>query len=129
MFGYQTLGFGSGSHPAWNLEEIIRGLSLDTNLKLCLDAGEGDSYTSGQSWLDLAGSGYDFFLGQDGSSDSTDPTFNGVANTMTSSEYWSFDGGDYFTYDTTNETWMENLHKAGALLILVLCGIQGHQQG
>lgn len=94
--------------------EIITGLNLTSGLKLVLDAGDASSYTSGQSWLDLAGSGYDFFRGDDGSATSTDPTFNGSAGGLSSSEYFSFDGGDYFTYDSSNETWMEDMHKAGA---------------
>jgi hypothetical protein len=98
-----------------NMLTAIQRLTLTTNLKLCLDVGVAASYTSGQSWRDLAGSGYDFFRGADGSATSTDPTFNGVAGGQSASEYWSFDGGDYFTYDTTNEAWMQTLHKDNAV--------------
>jgi len=94
-------------------------LGLDTNLKLCLDAGSSDSYSSGQKWLDLTSNGYDFFLGATGSATTDDPTHNGTPGNLSSSEYWSFDGGDYFRYDTTNETWMENIHKNNALFSLV----------
>jgi len=97
-----------------NLFEIFVNNSLDTNLKCCLDVGAAASYTSGQKWLDLAGSGYDFFRGVDVSASTDDPTFNGSAGGLSSAEYWSFDGGDYFQYDTSNETFMENLHKNGA---------------
>lgn len=92
----------------------INTLSLSSGLTLCLDAGDASSYTSGQKWLDLAGSGYDFYRGVDNSSSTDDPTFNGSAGGLTSSEYWSFDGGDFFTYDTTNESWMNGLHKSTA---------------
>lgn len=91
---------------------IIKGLGLAANLKLCLDARDPASYVSGQSWLDRAGGGYDFFLGADGSATATDPTFTGTAGSL--SAYWAFDGGDYFTYDTTNEAWMQNIHKDNA---------------
>ena len=93
----------------------IVALGLGTNLKLCLDAGSASSYDgSSQSWLDLAGSGYDFFRGADGSAASDDPTFNGTSGNLTSGEYFSFDGGDYFNYDSAVETWMSNLHQNSA---------------
>lgn len=97
---------------------IIRRLGLATNCKLVLDAGEASSYTSGQSWLDLSGNGYDFFLGSTSGAAANDPTFTGTAGQRTSGEYWSFDGGDFFRYDTTNETWMENIHKDNAIFTL-----------
>lgn len=103
------------------LYQIISGLSLTTNLKLCLDAGDSASYNSSvQSirWLDTSGLGYDFFRGATSSAEATDPTFNGTAGGLSSAEFWSFDGGDYFTYDTTNETWMNNLHKDSAIYTL-----------
>ncbi len=103
------------------LYQIINGLGLTTNLELCLDAGDSASYNSSVQtvrWLDTGGLGYDFFRGATSSSEATDPTFNGTAGGLSSSEFWSFDGGDYFTYDTTNETWMNNLHKDNAIYTL-----------
>lgn len=91
--------------------QAITTAGLTSNLQLCLDAGDPLSYTSGQSWLDRSGNGYDFFLGADGSGTATDPTFVSAGRLS----YWTFDGGDYFTYDTTNETWMQNLHKNNAV--------------
>jgi hypothetical protein len=108
--------------PTWRgapMLYTVRKLGLTANLRLCLDAGDDASYASGQPWLDTSGNGYDFFRGADGSATGTDPTFNGTAGGRSSSEYWSFDGGDYFTYDTTNETWMQNLHKDSALFTIV----------
>lgn len=104
--------------PRADMLTVIRKLGLSTGLKLCLDAGDGASYASGQSWLDLSGNGYDFFRGADGSATATDPTFNGTAGRRSSGEYWSFDGGDYFTYDSANETWMQNIHKDNAKFTL-----------
>lgn len=93
---------------------IVRKLGLTPSLKLCLDAGDGASYTSGQSWLDLSGGGYDFFLGADGAATGTDPTFNGTPGNLSSAEYFSSDGGDRFTYNAANETWINNIHKDNA---------------
>jgi len=95
--------------------EAINGLGLQSGLKLCLDAGDAASYTSGQSWLDRSGNGYDFFRGTTSASQATDPTFNGTAGGQSASEYWSFDGGDYFTYDSSNEAWMDNMNKNNAI--------------
>lgn len=96
---------------------IAHRCGLMSNLQLCLDAGEKASYSgSGQSFLDIAGGGYDFFRGADGTATTDDPTFNGTAGGLSSGEYWSFDGGDYFRYDTSNETWMANYHKDNATL-------------
>lgn len=97
------------------LSTTISQLGLDGNLKLCLDAAHSQSYASGQKWLDLSGNGTDFFLGADDSATATDPTFHGSAGRLSRNEYFSHDGGDYFAYDAANETWMENLHKDGAV--------------
>jgi hypothetical protein len=110
------------------LYQIIDGLGLTTNLKLCLDSGDSASYDPSvqtSKWLDTSGNGYDFFRGATGSSEASDPTFNGTAGGLSSSEYWSFDGGDRFTYDAINETWMNNLHKNNAKFSYVIaCNLQ-----
>lgn len=113
---------GPERHKYWyknSLLSIIQRLGVSTNLVLCLDAGDSSSYTSGQSWLDRSGNGYDFFLGADGSATATDPTFTGSAGGLTSGEYFALDGGDYFKYDSANETWMTNIHKDNALFTLL----------
>lgn len=110
QFGIATPPF----KPRSTMLADLTALSLTTNLKLVLDAGDSASYSSGQKWLDRSGGGYDFFLGADGSATATDPTFHGSVGGQSDDEYWTFDGGDYFTYDTTNETWMDNLHKDNA---------------
>lgn len=109
--------------PTWrgaDMMYVVKKLGLTGGLKLCLDAGDAASYTSGQSWLDRSGNGYDFFLGADGSATATDPAFNGTAGGRSASEYFSVDGGDYFRYDTTNETWMQNIHKDNANFTILL---------
>lgn len=89
-------------------------------MRLCLDAGDINSVPSStnQKWLDLSGGGYDFFRGTSGSSEGTDPTFSGTPGAL-STEHYSFDGGDYFTYDTTTENWMQSMGKSGTLITLV----------
>ncbi len=103
--------------PRASMISVVRRLGLSGGLKLCLDAGDNASYDAAvqtDKWLDTSGGGYDFFRGSGTGTDAADPTFNGTAGRRTSGEYWSFDGGDYFTYDTTNEGWMQNLHKDNA---------------
>ena len=92
------------------LMQAITAAGLTTNLQVCLDAGDPASYPgSGTKWLDVSGNGYDFFLGTDGTTSA--PTFVGVGR----QSYWSFNGSTFFRYDTTNETWMQNLHKNNAI--------------
>lgn len=95
--------------------DVVKHLGLPSP-KLCLDAGDINSVASGSQtkWLDVSGNGYDFFRGTDATSQATDPTFNGTPGGQGSSEFYGFDGGDFFTYDSANETWMNNLHKDGA---------------
>ena len=104
------------------LYQIINGLGLTTNLKLCLDAGDAASYdpaVQNTKWLDTSGNGFDFFRGTSTGGDSAEPTFNGSAGGLSSNEYFSFDGADYFTYDTTTEAWMNTLHKDGAICTIL----------
>lgn len=102
--------------PPGTMLSAIQRLGLASGLKLCLDAGDINSVASGSQakWLDTSGNGYDFFRGTDASSQSSDPTYNGTPGAQSSAEYYSFDGADYFTYDSANETWMNNIHKDGA---------------
>ncbi len=104
-----------GGKPS--LFQTLQSLGLTNGLQFCLDAGDPASYPgNGQSWLDRSGNGQDFFLGADGSATSTDPTFVPLGR----NSYFSFDGGDYFTYDTTNETWMNAMHKDNAAWTIVV---------
>ena len=49
------VGFGARANVSnKTLLEIIQDLSLATNLELCLDAGDGNSYTTGTKWLDVS---------------------------------------------------------------------------
>jgi hypothetical protein len=96
-----------------SLSTILKQQGLFEGLKLCLDAGDRDSYPgSGPEWHDTSGNGYRFLLGSNVGGRA--PEFHGNAGKLSSSEYWSFDGAGKFTYDGVNESWMQNLHKAGA---------------
>ena len=97
------------------LMEAITAAGLTTNLQVCLDAGDPASYPgNGTKWLDTSGNGYDFFLGTDGTTSA--PTFVGVGR----QSYWSFNGSTFFRYDTTNEAWMQTLHKNNAVYSAVV---------
>lgn len=101
------------------LLEMITETGLTSNLVLCLDAGDSASYSgSGQTWTDVSGNSNSFFRGSSSSSQSSDPTFNGSAGAKTSSEYFSFDGGDYFT-ETTSHTFADLWHKNNGVFTLV----------
>jgi hypothetical protein len=100
--------------------DVIQRQGLTTNLKLCLDAADGNSLPAASTkWLDTSGNGYDFFLGTTGGADATDPTITGSQDGRSSGEYLSHDTADFMRYDTTNETWMQNLHKDNAIFTLV----------
>lgn len=59
--------------PSTTLESGL----VENNLQLHLDANDASSYPGGgQIWYDLTDNNYDFYLGQTGSEESTDPTFN-----------------------------------------------------
>lgn len=107
---------------------IAKKLGLAANLRLCLDSGDAASLPAASTkWLDLSGNGYDFNFG----ATTAAPTINGAAGARSSSEYLSFDGGDSLDYDTTNEAWMETIHKAGATFTFVVWAylISGLNQG
>lgn len=126
------LGSPFAYQPGTMLSAIER-LGLTSGLQICLDASDINSYSgAGQSWLDTSGNAYDFFRGTTSASQSTDPTFNGSAGAQSSSEYWSFDGGDFFTLNQSNPAWVNNIHKNNAAVTLaawVYPGSLGADQG
>ncbi len=112
--------FSDTLYPNSNLIEILRTLTLDTNLRICLDAGDSRSYDgSSQLWKDRSGGGYDFNRGTTTSSETSDPTFNGIVGRQSVGEYFSVDGGDWFTLGQANPSWVDSFHKAGAKLTIV----------
>lgn len=110
----------AGYRPGDPFNRVIQYLGLSSGLKLCLDSGDIASWPgSGQKWLDTSGGGNDFFLGLTGSSASDDPTFTGTAGRLSANEYWAMDTNDIFTYDTTNTSWMTNIHSNGAIFTIL----------
>lgn len=109
MFGLRNMPSGSED----NLQKWITDAGLTA--AQTFDFGSAQCYPgTGQKIFDLSGNGYDCFLGADGSSGTDDPTFVGTAGGLSSGEYFSFDGGDFFKYDTTNESEFNGLHKNNA---------------
>lgn len=102
---------GRSGNPS--LKQALDSRGLSSAAKMILDAGDSASYSSGQTWADRSGGGYNVFLGTTSASEASDPTFNGVAGRLSSFEYFSSDGGDVFTLNQTNPTWANNLHKDG----------------
>jgi hypothetical protein len=107
--------------PNKSFRAIIDDLGLSTGLQLCLDAGDIASYPgSGQTWTDRSSSSSHFLVGATAGAEASDPTFNGIAGNLTESEFWSFDGGDWFTVATAaNPAWIESFHKAGARFTVI----------
>lgn len=101
---------GSSSQPS--VAAILATLGLTTGNKLCLDAGDINSYASGQTWKDTSGNGSDFYRGSGSGSDSADPTFQGTPGNLSANEYFSVDGSDEFTFIGANPSWVNNMHKA-----------------
>lgn len=115
LMGAHITGINSGS----SMREIINALGLTSGLKMLLDAGDLNSYSgSGQTWTDLCGN-YSFNRGSGSGSDAADPTFNGTAGKQSSGEYFGFDGGDYFTKSSVNDTFLNSIRKNNALFTIV----------
>jgi hypothetical protein len=85
-----------GADPT--LSFILLSLALQAANVACLDIGDEESYPgTGQTISDTSGEGNDFVLGSTSASQTTDPTFHGVAGDLSEEEYLSFDGGDGIT--------------------------------
>jgi hypothetical protein len=97
------------------LQSILTSQSLTTNLKLVLDAGDSASYSPSQTFADRSGGGFDFRLGETANSESSDPFFAGTVGQRGATEYFSFDGGDWFLPSTgSNAAWMNAIGTSGA---------------
>lgn len=99
----------STSKPRNDLQTVLAALGLPA--RICVDAGDEASYTTGQTWNDRAGSGLGFFLGTTASVAADDPTFTGVAGRRSDGDYFSFDGADTFLLPTPLPAWLQNFHK------------------
>lgn len=114
------MGLYAGVAEEARVLPTLTGFKRPRVVTLCLDARDGVSAPgSGQKWLDISGNGYDFFRGPDGTATAADPTHAGTPGVMTAAEKWTFDGGDYFVYDSANEAWMNAVHQNNALFGLL----------
>ena len=113
-------GISGGTHDG-TFQGIIESLSLQTNLKMALDAGDSSSYSSGTKWLDTSGNGFDAFLGIDAGT-SGDTTFTGSAGGKSDGEYFLWAGTSFtkLMATDTKEAWQETLHKDGAIFSMVM---------
>jgi len=111
---------GAGAGGNLDFYTILQNNSLDTNLKMCLDAGSSDSYSgSGEDYLDLTANNTDFFLGSTGSADGDEPTFAGSAGDLSINERFSVDGGDFFRHNGANPAWLQTFHKNNAAFTII----------
>ncbi len=103
----QIFSNGDGS-----LQDVLASTEFD------LDATLESSYSgSGQDWSNLvpspasgaSQSDYKFFLGIDGTSDGSDPTFTGTAGN--SAAYFAMDGTDHFRQQNANSQFLKDLAK------------------
>jgi len=102
----------------------IKNEGLESGLKLCLDAGDINSWPgSGQLWKDLSGNGNHFYLGGGSGADGADPTFNGTPGGLSQNEYFSVAGGDYFTLAQANPQWVKDLFRVGSASFFVMLRI------
>lgn len=105
----------SGAGRRETLIDAITKAGATTNLRLCTDAGDINSYSgSGQDWIDVSSepNADEIHLGTTAGASASDPTFVGTAGDLSS--YFSFDGGDTFAYGAGQETWMVTMHRNGA---------------
>jgi len=102
------------TRPRLSVQDIANAVGLTP--ALALDAGASASYPgAGQTWADISGNARDFVRGAGSSASTDDPTFNGTEGQLSASEFWSFDGGDFFTKATENDAFFNGLHKDGSL--------------
>lgn len=125
----QYVGFGGGSGASsQNFLQILTELGFTTNLKAVIDPADIASYSgSGQNFNDLNGTDH-LYRGSSSGSDSTDPTFNGVAGALTSSEYFSGDGSDFFRWQS-QPSWVQSWHEDNAIFTAVFTVYQAAGAG
>lgn len=113
--------------PAGTMQSMIEYINADSNLVLCLDAGDIASWDTGDtSWFDTTAHSHDFFVGETTSAEASDPTHNGTPGGLSASEYFSFDGGDYFRLSPIPSEF-HAFHKANAVFtILMMYYVGGH---
>lgn len=125
------------------IAQHIADEGLDTNLVFCLDAGAVASFNTGDlKFKDLTANGYDFFLGNDGTS-SNDPVFSGTPGSLDATNYFDGYNAGYHRYDASNPSEINAIHQNSAAFTLMaifrfqspggnnvaICGTQGASGG
>lgn len=102
------------------LLEMLTDEGLLTSLDLCLDAGDEGCFghSTFQTWSDVSGNGHHFYRGTSASVQSTDPSFVGTPGGRSAAEYFSFDGGDFFT-ETADHGFDTEWHKDNAAFTII----------
>ena len=105
-----------------SMREIIDSIGLNSNLVLCLDPGDGFSYSTANSqyWIDRSPTATHFVLGETTSVEAVDATFNGTPGNDSSNEYWTLDTNKHFKVASgSNPTWVNNLGAMGQSFSMV----------
>jgi len=114
MFSNNLLMAAGASPPPIGFYADIVTAGLTDGLQFSLDAGAIDSYPSGNQWLDQSGNAHHFYLGADGSVSGDEPTHNGTPGDLSSTEYWTFSGNDFFRLAQSNPSWVDDMHQDNA---------------
>jgi hypothetical protein len=134
LIATQLAGFGAGAggaaKPGFLGDLNAQNPALLTDLIFCGDASQSFAGTSDQTFTDLHTSANDFYRGDTGGSEASDPTINGTPGDDTSSEYLSFDGGDHLeviSQPAAADDWHE-VNKTFSFAILVYFASGGSDQ-
>jgi len=104
------------------LSNVLQLFGLAGNNRLCLDAGDKNSYDPSiqtQWWADTSGGGNDFWRGGPDTGDMYEPAFNGIAGALDATNYWSSAGFGCFTWRYAGPSTLipnswSNMHRPGA---------------
>ncbi|MGE8942706.1 hypothetical protein ACO2I3_12395 [Leptospira interrogans] len=121
------MGAGDGIDPN-SFIGILTNLGLTSGLKICLDAGDINSYNPGinsQVLYDTSGNDHHFYLGQNESISNppfgNDPVYYGTPGGLSAGEYFAREGisGPMLRLAQSNPAWLNTFHKNGAVFTIV----------
>lgn len=104
----------SHSPPSWrgsSLNYTLNRLGLQTGIRQVLDAGDAASCAGGSSQpiTDLSPQLNPWTRGATTGATTDDPAFNGTAGNLSNAEFFSFDGGDVITVQTSQPSWIRDM--------------------
>lgn len=102
-----------------NFYQDIVDAGLSTDLRLVFDIGSSSQDHSSQTLTNLVSGGVDTWRGGDSGSSTDDPTFNGASGGLSSSDYLSFDGGD-FCKMKSQPSYIDDMHQDNAIYSLLI---------